>query len=159
MTEIRITEEPADGADGARLLSAQKQELADRYGELTGPAVTPTPGSQLTVFLVTRDAATGEALGCGALHEHTPEIVEIKRMYVTPAARRRQLGREILRSLEREAALRHFVTVRLEIGDRQPEAEALYAGAGYRAIECWGDYASDPRARCYERDITPAPAD
>jgi ribosomal protein S18 acetylase RimI-like enzyme len=159
MTEIRITEEPPDSADGAVLLSAGEQELADRYGELSGPAVTPTPGQELTVFLVTRDATTGEALGCGALHEHTPEIVEIKRMYVSPAARRRNLGREILRSLEREAALRHFVTVRLEIGDRQPEAEALYESAGYRAIERFGDYATDPRARCYERDITPAPAD
>jgi ribosomal protein S18 acetylase RimI-like enzyme len=80
-------------------------------------------------------------------------------MYVSPAARRRTRGREILRSLEREAALRHSDTERLEIGDRQPEAEALYESAGYRAIERFGDYATDPRARCYERDITPAPAD
>lgn len=159
MTEIRITEEPPDGPDGRVLLAAQERELRERYDGIDGPAVTPTPGDRLTVFLVTRDAATGEAVGCGALHAHTPEIVEIKRMYVTPAARRRRLGLEILTALEREAALRSFVTVRLELGDRQPEAEALYRQAGYRPVAPWGAYATDARARCFERDITPSPAD
>jgi putative acetyltransferase len=157
MTEIHITEEPFDGQDGSFLLSAQARELADRYPGLAGPGVTPT--AEFTVFLVARDAQTGEALGCGALHAHTPETVEVKRMYVTPDARRRRLGREILTALEREAALRHFVTVRLETGERQPESIALYESAGYVAIPCWGDYAEDPRSRCYERDITPSPAD
>ena len=157
MTEIRITEEPFDGPAGTALLAAQAGELAERYDGAPGPGVTPT--SDLTVFLVARDARSGEAVGCGALLAHTPEIVEIKRMYVTAAARRRRLGREILTALEREAALRHFVTVRLETGDRQPESIALYESAGYRATSCWGEDAEDPRARCYERDITPSPSD
>ncbi len=157
MTEIHISEEPFDGADGRALLAAQERELAERYGGVDGPGVTPT--DELTVFLVARDARTGEAVGCGALLAHTPEIAEIKRMYVTPAARRRRLGREILTALERETALRHFVTVRLQTGDRQPESIALYEHAGYRRIPCWGGYATDARSRCYERDITPSPAD
>lgn len=157
MPQIRITEEPADGPDGRHLLSAQEQELDARYGGVGGPGVTPR--ADLTIFLVARDAETGEAVGCGALREHTPEIVEIMRMFVTPDARRRRLGREILAALEREAELRHFVTVRLETGDRQPEAMGLYERAGYRPVPCWGQYAEDPRARCYERDITPSPAD
>jgi putative acetyltransferase len=157
MTEIRITEEPFDGPDGSALLAAQERELAERYTGVAGPGVTPT--ADLTVFLVARDAETGEALGCGALRAHTPEIVEVKRMYVTPEARRRRLGREILAALEREAALRHFVTVRLETGERQPESIALYESAGYLAVAPWGNYADDPRSRCYERDITPSPAD
>jgi GNAT superfamily N-acetyltransferase len=157
MTDIRITEETHDGPDGSVLLAAQERELAERYADVAGPGVTPT--ADLTIFLVARDAQTGEALGCGALRAHTPEIVEVKRMYVTPEARRRRLGRQILAALEREAALRNFVTVRLETGERQPESIALYESAGYAATPCWDDYARDRRARCYERDITPSPAD
>lgn len=157
MTEIRITEEPADTPDGAALLAAQERELAERYpGE---PAPHVGPAVQPTTFLVARDAQTGEAVGCGALRAHTPEIVEIESMFVTPEARRRRLGREILTALEREAALRHFVTVRLQTGDRQPESIALYEGAGYRPIPCWGDDGDARRSCCYERDITPSPAD
>jgi putative acetyltransferase len=80
--EIRISEEPADSPDGHALLDAQEAELTERYGELSGAALRLD--RDLTVFLVARDAATGQAVGCGALREHTPEIVEIKRMYVTP---------------------------------------------------------------------------
>ena len=155
--EIRISEEPADSPDGHALLDAQEAELTERYGELSGAALRLD--RDLTVFLVARDAATGQAVGCGALREHTPEIVEIKRMYVTPEARRRSLGREILRALEREAALRHYVTVRLHTATGQHESIGLYESSGYRAVPCWGDYAEDERSRCYERDITPAPAD
>lgn len=157
MTEIRITEEPFDGPTGSALLAAQARELAERYDGSPVPGLTPT--SELTVFLVARDARSGEAVGCGALLAHTPETVEIQRMYVTAPARRRRLGREILIALEREAALRHFVTVRLATGDRQPESIALYESGGYRPTPGWGEHAGDPRVRCYERDITPSPAD
>ena len=45
--------------------------------------------------------------------------------------------------------------IRLETGIRQPEAMALYAGAGYREIEGFGDYAGHPASRCFERELDP----
>ena len=45
--------------------------------------------------------------------------------------------------------------IRLETGIRQPEAMALYASAGYREIEGFGDYAGHPASRCFERRLAP----
>ena len=52
----------------------------------------------------------------------------------------------MLAALEDEARGRGWTTLRLETGPRQPEAIALYTGAGYRPIEAFGVYAGDPDA-------------
>ena len=41
--------------------------------------------------------------------------------------------------------------VRLETGDRQPEAVRLYEGAGYRQIPNFGAYVDAQASLCFER--------
>jgi GNAT superfamily N-acetyltransferase len=75
-------------------------------------------------------------------------------MYVVPAARGRGLSKLVLAGLEAAARDRGWTTLRLETGPRQPEAVALYEGAGYRPIADFGPYADDADdSLFYERVI------
>lgn len=77
-------------------------------------------------------AEEGEAMGCVALRELVPGRVEVKHLYVAPAARRRGIGAALMDAFEAEAA-RRGASIVLETGNRQPESIALYRKRGYRA--------------------------
>jgi GNAT superfamily N-acetyltransferase len=114
---------------------------------------TPPSAADVAVVLVARDVG-GEAVGCGALRPLGDGVAEIKRMYVVPAARGRGLSKLVLAGLEAAARDRGWTTLRLETGPRQPEAVALYEGAGYRPIAAFGPYADDADdSLFYERVI------
>ena len=144
---MTIRHEPVDAA----LLAESQAELIARYGRDTEPGAKPT-AADLPVFLVARDS-DGQPLGCGALRVLDAETVELKRMYVRPAARGRGVGRALLAALEREAAALGATRVRLETGPLQPDAIGLYTSSGYRPIPCFGAYAGAPLSRCYEREL------
>ena len=95
----------------------------------------------------------GQAIGCGAIRPLEPGFAELKRMYVRPEARRKGVAREILAALERKAAELGYSSIRLETGDVQPEAVALYTSAGYSAVECYGEHKEDPHSRCFEKRV------
>ena len=151
MADVEIVPEPFSAPDSRELDRERQGEIDGRYGEDTEPGVKPTE-ADLEVFLVARDS-NGRALGCGALRALGGGAVELKRMYVRPRARRIGLGRRIVEALEAEALGRGFQVCRLETGVEQHEALALYQGAGYREIECFGAYADSPISRCFERRI------
>jgi GNAT superfamily N-acetyltransferase len=79
--------------------------------------------------------------------------VEVKRMYVVPAARGRGLARTMLAHLERTAAEAGADVVVLETGLRQPEAIALYESSGYRPIPGFGHYRGAPLSRCFAKPL------
>jgi putative acetyltransferase len=100
-------------------------------------------------FLVARIG--GVAVGCGALLIGSDGAAEIKRMFVAPAVRGRQLGRQILLGLEREAEAVDVRVIRLETGVRQPEALALYRSHGYVERGPFGSYRLDPLSTFFEK--------
>ena len=67
-------------------------------------------------------------------------------MYVVPEACGRGVSKAVLAGLERAAAERGSTTLKLETGPMQPEAIALYTGAGYRPVAAFGAYVGDPDA-------------
>ena len=73
----------------------------------------------------------GRPVGCVGLRVLAPARVEVKHLYVEPAARRRGTASALMAALEAEAARRGAEIV-LETGTRQPEAIALYEARGYR---------------------------
>lgn len=147
-----IARERPDTEDGARLIAATMAELHERYGsDQGGPDVDDLAANGAT-FIVARIA--GRAVACGAFRPLEPGVVEVKRMYVEPSARRRGLARAILHELERLAREAGAATVRLETGLRSPEAMALYESEGYHLIDCWPPvYSEDPVSRCYEKQL------
>jgi len=109
------------GFDPARSISAGD-------GELTPPA-----GLLLVATL------HGEPVGCGALKFHRGAPAEVKRMWVTPAARGLGLGRRLLTELEAQAAARGARTLRLETNRALGEAIGLYRAAGYREVAAFNE--------------------
>jgi DNA-binding MarR family transcriptional regulator/GNAT superfamily N-acetyltransferase len=81
-----------------------------------------------------------EPVGCGALKFHDGEPTEIKRMWVSPAARGLGVGRRLLAELEAHAARNGTSgVVRLETNGSLSEAIALYRSAGYREVPAFND--------------------
>lgn len=143
-----------DDADVVRLTTDQQTEIRARYGGKDEPG-TPPSAADVSVVLVARDEA-GAAVGCGALRALGNGTAEIKRMYVAPEARGRGVATAVLAALEEAARERGWTTLRLETGPLQPEAIALYTGAGYRRIPAFGGYVGAAGAEdslFFERDL------
>ena len=76
----------------------------------------------------------GAAVACGGLRPLGPGTAEIKRMFVTAAARGRGHARALLAELEGLAAQDGRERVRLYTTEVLREARALYAAAGYQPV-------------------------
>ena len=133
-----------DDPDVERLTTDQQVEIRARYGGKEEPGAAPS-AADVSVVLVARDE-DGTPLGCGALRALGDGVAEVKRMYVTPAARGRGVSKAVLAALEEAARERGWTTLRLETGPLQPEAIGLYRGAHYRPIGAFGAYVGDPDA-------------
>jgi putative acetyltransferase len=103
-------------------------------------------------FFVARDPA---AVGTAALVERGDGTAELKRMFVRPQARGRGVATQLLSAVEQRAVASGVRLLRLETGPKQPEAIAMYAKHGYRAIDNFGPYVGDPDSYCMEKALTP----
>jgi putative acetyltransferase len=152
---IRVAVENPDQAEVAALLAASDAYMASLYpaesnhmldiASLQRPEVT---------FLVAR--VDGRALGCGAVVSSGEGWAEIKRMFVSPAARGLKLGRRLLEEIETIASRRGERSLRLETGAKQPEALALYRSAGFAQIGPFGSYQADPLSLFMEKTLAAA---
>ena len=68
---------------------------------------------------------------------------EILTLGVVPAVRRRGIGRALLLTAGRRAALRGARAMFLEVARGNAAAQALYAGCGYREVGCRTRYYED----------------
>jgi putative acetyltransferase len=74
-------------------------------------------------------------------------------MYVCPEAHGQGVGRAIVTALEKEARALGLVHLLLETGSRQPEAVALYEGAGFARTVAYGEYATSPLSVFMHKDL------
>jgi GNAT superfamily N-acetyltransferase len=152
--KVAIATEPFDSPDARRLVAALDAHLASRYApeqrfgpHLTAEHVAPGGGT----FVIAR--ADGKAVGCGALKRRDPTTVEVKRMYVEPEMRGHRVAREILDHLENTARAMGAERLVLETGIYQEEAIGLYRGAGFKAVDCFDEYAGVPTSVCFEKPL------
>ena len=128
-----------------QLIEQVQQEYVVRYGGRDAAVVDPAEfAPPRGLFLVAE--VGGVPAGCGGWRVHGDGVVELKRMYVAPACRRRGLAALVLAELERTAAAAGHRRVVLNSGERQPEALALYARTGYVPVPGYGIYADSPDA-------------
>ena len=81
----------------------------------------------------------GEAVGCGAI-ALTDGYAEVKRMYVRPHARGKNVAQAVLDRLEVEARARGIKRLQLETGDNRDAAIRFYERAGFSRCGPFGPY-------------------
>lgn len=146
MVELRAVD--PDHPDAQRCRAAYFEELHRRSAG-TGfdpDASIPTTRDQLLPpaghFLVAY--LHGDPVGCGGV-KHPPgaaaAAAEIKRMWVSDAARGRGVGRRLLSRLEELAAASGATTARLDTNGVLTEAISMYRSAGYREVPPFNDEA------------------
>src|SRR5271156_5422688 len=140
---IEIGVEDPDQPEVVPLLQASDAYMASLYPADSNHMLDVASLRQPHVaFLVAR--VDGRALGCGAVVSSGQGWAEVKRMFVSPAARGLKLGRRLLDEIEALAARRGARVLRLEMGGLQPEALGLYRSAGFVEIGPFGAYRPDP---------------
>lgn len=88
-------------------------------------------------FLVVSRGDT--VIGCGAIRSMTPEIGEVKRMWIHPEARGAGLGSRLLGALVDQSRALGHTTLLLDTNAVLTEALALYAKHGFEPVERYND--------------------
>jgi GNAT superfamily N-acetyltransferase len=166
---VQLVDRAPDDEMAIFLVRAQWAELTARYGV---PEAEPASISNPGAFRAPSGAFVGlsvddVAVGCGGVceyHDTEPNASdaaddartgELKAIYVSPLHRGHGYGRLIVQALEARAVRLGYRTLRLETGDAQPEAIALYRSLGYAQIERYGPYRDLVRSVCFERTLEP----
>jgi GNAT superfamily N-acetyltransferase len=151
---VDVRRENYEAFTSQALVAALNAELLDRYEGFDGSGGEHAAGDFEApdgAFVVGWEGE--EPVACGGVIRYDETTAEIRRMYVAPAARGRGLSRLVLAALEDEARELGYSFLRLETGDRQPEAIKLYASAGYEPIARYGPFVDDPRSVCFEKRL------
>ena len=139
---VKIGPEDPASEDARSCIDAYVKELAKRFKHGFDPSRGPTANPDdlrppRGVLLLAR--LEGAAIGCIALKVLAARVGEIKRMWVSPAARGISIGRRLLESAERHAASLGLTRLRLDTNGSQTEAIALYERSGYQKIDAYND--------------------
>ena len=151
-----IEEVDPQGPEAMSLLREAALEARSLYPELIGPgAPMPTnpPRQERAAYFVAFLAGT--PVGCGALRPLNGSTAEVRRVYVLQAYRRSGVARALLAHLHRTASALHYTVLRIETGNRQLSAMALYESFGFQRIAPFGEHADDPTSVCYEKRLMP----
>jgi GNAT superfamily N-acetyltransferase len=115
-------------------ISLDFQGFEDELASLPGD-YRPPHGA----LLVAR--AGGALVGCVALRRVEEDVCEMKRLFVSPAARSAGLGRRLAQAIVARARDVGYERIRLDTGPWMEEAQTLYASLGFRDIP---PYTADP---------------
>ena len=150
MADVDLRPAHADSPESVRLLAAYEAELVSLgvtlnhgwAGGVTPEHLAPPQGAWLVGW---RGGADGQrdAVCCGGVRLLSPEVAEIKRMYVDPSARGNGVARRLLASLETRAVDLGATAARLDTGRDMAPAVGLYRATGYVEID---DYNGNPDA-------------
>jgi GNAT superfamily N-acetyltransferase len=76
-----------------------------------------------------------KAIACAGVRKIDDQVAELKRMFVDPAYRGHQLGKQILEAAIEEARLLGYYSIRLDTVPEMAAAIKLYTAAGFHTIE------------------------
>src|ERR1041384_6567635 len=108
------------------------QNVDDELASLPGKYARPTG-----VVLIARDA--DQAAGAVAYRMVEPGVCEMKRLYVRPAWRGRDLGRELAHELIEDARARGYRTMLLDTLASMGAARTLYRDLGFVPVAPYYD--------------------
>ncbi|HAA03413.1 MAG TPA: N-acetyltransferase [Syntrophobacteraceae bacterium] len=106
------------------------QDFSEELATLPGKYAPP-----LGSILVAKE--NGETVGCVAVRPLGDGICEMKRLFVQPAHRGRNLGRELALAIVEEAKRLGYKVMRLDTVVEMKEASALYRALGFQPIDAY----------------------
>ena len=152
MSSITVRPVSWDDAEAVALREAMLDELRDRYSDrILSGEITWADGVESVVYTALADS-DGEAVGHVALRRLGADL-EIKRMYVSPPARRTGVAMALLAAVEDAARDLGAARLVLQTGDRQPEAIRFYERAGYLPVPVFPPYANLDVSRCFAKTL------
>jgi ribosomal protein S18 acetylase RimI-like enzyme len=149
------TDEPAAQV----LLDGLAEEYARLYGVKTDGELSSREAADFSpprgALLLLVDGT--ETVAGGGLARLDDDVAEVKRMWTSPAHRRRGYARVVLDALEHEAVELGYRALRLQTGAVAASALALYRSAGYEPAPPFGRYRDEPLAVGFEKQLAPPP--
>ena len=94
----------------------------------------------------------GVTMGCGAIARRC-DYVELKSMFVDPAARGQKVAQHILEHLIAMSLDQGFSQMYLETGVGLDAAHRLYEKYGFAFCPPFGDYVTDPLSLCMHKAL------
>ncbi|HZA09432.1 helix-turn-helix domain-containing GNAT family N-acetyltransferase [Mycobacterium sp.] len=140
MVTVTVTDPRSVAAQ--RCLTAYAAELAQRFAHGYDRARTRRVDADdmtLPKGLLLVAVLHGEPIGCCALRFHGEAPAEIKRMWVTPAARGLGLGRRLIAEVESHARADGVRVLHLDTNRVLVEAINLYRSCGYTEVPAFND--------------------
>ena len=148
---IKFTRTTSADADFRKMVNALDDDLNQRNGDIQRQYDQYNKIDKINHAMVIY--ADGIPVGCGCFKPFDSETIEVKRMFVKPELRGRQLAARLLRELEIWALEEGFTGAVLETGVRQVEAQRLYSIAGYSKTENYGQYMGMEDSLCYRKQL------
>ena len=125
--------EPADDAGIVReLILEYASSLGVDLGFQDFEHEVATLDTYYELMLVAR--IDGDVAGCVALRRIDDDVCEMKRLYVRPRFRGRDLGRALANAVIGEARMRGYARMRLDTLPSMSSAMSLYESLGFRDI-------------------------
>jgi carbonic anhydrase len=112
------------GSERAPTFQGFEKELAGLPGSYAPP---------MGCLLLARD--DGAAAGCIALRRHDATTGEVKRLYLRPGFRGKNIGRQLVAALVAEARTLGYRRLILDSHISMTKAHELYAAAGFRKVD------------------------
>jgi GNAT superfamily N-acetyltransferase len=144
--------DPGAVALRAEMAAEINRLYADRMGDDLVSGARQVARDQVAYTGVAIDGA-GRPVGHLCLCRHGADL-EMKRIYVTPAARGTGVAPALLAAADRAAAECGAARIVLQTGDRQPAAVRMYQRAGYLPIPAFPPYDLLPFSLCFAKAVT-----
>jgi GNAT superfamily N-acetyltransferase len=145
---IRTT---SDHPDFRRMVNALDEDLYQRNGEAQLKYRQYNQIDKIKHAIVIY--LEGRPVGCGCFKRFDDHTVEMKRMFVLPEMRGKQLAARMLQELEKWAVEEGNTAAVLETGHKQVEAIRLYTIAGYMLTKNYGQYIGMEESICYRKEL------
>lgn len=147
---LTILRTNSENQEFKKLVKLLNSDLAERDGE-------DHPLSKFNAIVNIKHVVlanyNNKTVGCGAIVNYNLEIMEIKRMYVSPEVRGKRIGTKILLELEKWAKELGSSRCLLFTGSKQPEANRLYKRSGYKQIQKYGELIEIEDSLCFAKEI------
>jgi putative acetyltransferase len=151
MAMTKLVRTTSDNADFRNLINALDEDLYQRNGEAQLQYRQYNQVDLIDHVIVV--LFEGKPVGCGCYKRFDDQTVEMKRMFVLPEMRGKQLAARMLQELEKWAVEEGNTAAVLETGLRQVEAIRLYTVAGYSLTENYGQYVGMEDSICYRKEL------